>query len=49
LSRNGLYVVIAVLVVVLIGAGAYIYHERTRPGLQIQFDNNGVKIQGNGG
>ncbi|MGN6100827.1 MAG: hypothetical protein ACTHOR_06740 [Devosia sp.] len=48
MSRNGLYVLIAVLLVVLIGAGAYIYHEQTKPGLQIQLDNHGVKIQGNG-
>lgn len=49
MSKNGLYVIIAVLVVVLAGAGAYIYHEQTRPGVQIQLDNNGLKIQGNGG
>jgi hypothetical protein len=34
--------------VIVVALGGYIYHERTKPeGVQIQFDQNGLKIQKN--
>jgi hypothetical protein len=47
-KQNQLYLVIGALVVIVIVLGGYIYHERTKPeGVQIQFDQNGLKIQKN--
>jgi hypothetical protein len=47
MSRNGLYGLVIVLVVVLIGLGFYIYQQQTRPGIEMRVDGNGVSIQGN--
>ena len=48
LKQNQLYLVIGALVVIVVVLGGYIYHERTKPeGVQIQFDQNGLKIQKN--
>jgi hypothetical protein len=48
LKQNQLYLLIGALVVIVIVLGGYIYHERTKPeGVQIQFDQNGLKIQKN--
>jgi hypothetical protein len=47
-KQNQLYLVIGALVVIVVVLGGYIYHERTKPeGVQIQFDQNGLKIQKN--
>ena len=48
MSRNALYALIAVLVVVLIGLGVYIYNEQQKPGVSITVDGNGIDIKGNG-
>lgn len=49
MSRNALYVVIAVLVVVAGGLGVYIYNQQQQePSLQIRVDENGLKVDGNG-
>jgi hypothetical protein len=48
MNRSTLYVLIAVLAVVAIGLGVYIYNEQQKPGLSITVDGNGVDIQGNG-
>jgi hypothetical protein len=47
MSRNGLYGLVIVLVIVLIGLGFYIYQQQTRPGIEMRVDGNGVSIQGN--
>jgi hypothetical protein len=47
-KQNQLYLIIGALVVIVVVLGGYIYHERTKPeGVQIQFDQNGLKIQKN--
>lgn len=47
MGRNGLYALVVVLIAVVIGLGAYVYHEQTRPGLEIKVDGNGLKVNGN--
>jgi len=48
MNRNSLYLVLGALVVVVIGLGAYVYHEQTKPkGAEIQVDQSGISIQGN--
>ena len=48
MNRNSLYLVLGALVVVVIGLGAYVYHEQTKPkGVEIQVDQSGISIQGN--
>lgn len=48
MSRNGLYAVIAILLVALIGIGIYIYQQQTRPGIEVRVDEQGISIDGNG-
>ena len=48
MSRNGLYAIIAILLVVLVGFGIYTYHEQSRPGLEVRVDDGGISIDGNG-
>jgi len=47
MSRNGLYGLVAVLVVVLIGVGFYVYQQQTRPGIEVRVDDKGISINGN--
>ena len=48
MSRNGLYALVAILLVVVIVLGIYLYQQQTRPGLEIRVDGNGVSVDGNG-
>ena len=48
MSRNGLYVLVGVLLIALIGVGVYAYQQQQRPALEIKLDNNGLKINGGG-
>ena len=47
MSRNGLYALVAILVVVLAGVGIYAYQQSQRPSLEVKVDGNGLKINGN--
>jgi len=47
MSRNALYAVIAVLVIVVAVFGIYTYQQQTRPGVEVRVDDNGLSIQGN--
>ncbi|MDR9784072.1 hypothetical protein [Rhizobium redzepovicii] len=47
-SRNGLYVLIGVLIVTVIGLGTYIYREESKPqGIEMSIGKNGVSIEQN--
>ncbi|MDR3471490.1 MAG: hypothetical protein P4M09_07340 [Devosia sp.] len=46
MSRNGLYALIAVLVVIVVGVGSYAYQQSQRPTLEVKIDGNGLKING---
>jgi hypothetical protein len=48
MSRNALYLVIGVLLVVVIGFGIYAYQQETRPGIEVRVDDQGISIDGNG-
>ena len=48
MNRNGLYLLIGILVVVVIGLGIYIYSEQNKPGLDVHVDSQGISIEGNG-
>lgn len=49
MSRNGLYLVIAVLLVVVVGFGIYAYQQQqAKPGIEVKVDNNGLSVNGNG-
>jgi hypothetical protein len=48
--NNGLYLIIGALIVVIIGLGAYIFHEESKPdGVEMSIGKNGVTIQENCG
>ena len=49
MSRNGLYAVIAVLLIVIVGYGIYSYQQQqARPGIEVRVDEQGISIDGNG-
>jgi hypothetical protein len=48
MSRNALYLLVGVLLVVVVGFGIYmIYQEQQRPRLEIRVDEQGLTIDGN--
>lgn len=48
MNRNALYLALGALIVVVIGLGAYVYNEQTKPkGVEIQVDKSGISIQEN--
>jgi hypothetical protein len=48
MNRNSLYVVIAVLVAAVIGLGAYMWREESKPdGVEIKIDKNGLSVEQN--
>lgn len=49
MNRNGLYLLIGILLVAVVGLGGYlIYEQQTQPGLAIKVDENGIQVNGNG-
>ena len=47
MNRNGLYAVIAVLLVAVVGFAIYTYQQQTRPGIEVRVDEQGISIDGN--
>jgi len=48
MNRNGLYLVIGALVVVVVVLGIYMYRQETKPeGVELKIDDNGISIQKN--
>jgi hypothetical protein len=48
-SRSGLYTIIGILVVVVVGLGGYMLYEQSqKPQLAITVDKNGLQVNGNG-
>ncbi|WP_164736451.1 hypothetical protein [Rhizobium vallis] len=46
--NNNLYIIIGILVVAVIGLGAYVFHEESKPqGIEMSIDKNGVSIEQN--
>ena len=49
MSRNGLYAVIAVLLIAIVGFGIYSYQQQqAQPGIEVRVDEQGISIDGNG-
>ena len=49
MSRNGLYGVVAILLIALVVFGIYTYQQQqARPGVEVRIDEQGVSIDGNG-
>ncbi len=49
MSRNGLYALVAVLAIAIIGFAIYTYQEQQKaPGLEVRINETGVSIDGNG-
>lgn len=48
MNRNGLYLVIAVLLIAVVGFGIYTYQQQSRPGIDVRVDEQGISINGNG-
>ncbi|MCX5578657.1 hypothetical protein [Kaistia terrae] len=48
MNRNSLYLLVGALIVVVIGLGAYVYNEQTKPkGVEIKLDQSGISVQEN--
>ena len=48
MNRNGLYLVIGALAVVVLVLGAYVYRQESKPeGVELKIDDNGISIQKN--
>ena len=49
MSRNGLYALIGLLAIIVIGLGGYmLYQQSQEPRLEIKVDSNGIQVNGNG-
>ena len=49
MNRNGLYAVIAILLIAVVGFGIYTWQqEQARPGVEIRLDEQGLSVEGNG-
>jgi hypothetical protein len=48
LNRNGLYLIVGALLVIVIGLGAYVYREETKPaGVELKIGQDGVSVKEN--
>lgn len=46
--NNGLFLIIGALVVVVVGLGAYVYNEESKPkGVELSIGQDGVKVEEN--
>ncbi len=48
MNRNGLYVLLGALIVVVVGLGIYVYQEESKPdGIEMNIGKDGVTIEEN--
>lgn len=48
MNRNTLYLIIGALVAMIIGLGAYVYQEESKPsGVELKINDNGISIEQN--
>ncbi|TCN33098.1 hypothetical protein [Sinorhizobium americanum] len=47
MSRSGLYLIIALLAVVAIGLGIYVYREESQPSVEIKIGEQGISVEEN--
>lgn len=48
MSRNALYAIVVLVVVVAAAIGIYAYQQAQRPSLEVKLDSNGLQINGTG-
>lgn len=49
MTRNGLYALIGILVIIVVALGGYmLYQQSQQPSLEIKVDSNGIQVNGNG-
>lgn len=49
MTRNGLYAVIAILLIAVVGFGIYSYQQQqARPGIEVHLDDQGISIDSKG-
>lgn len=47
MNRSGLYAVIAILVIAVVGFGIYTYQQQNKPALEVRVDGQGLTVNGN--
>lgn len=48
MTKNGLYILLGALLVIIIGFGIYTYQQETKPkGVELKIDEQGVSIEQN--
>ncbi|ASP51901.1 hypothetical protein [Sinorhizobium meliloti] len=47
MNRNALYLIIAVLAVITVGLGIYVFQEETTQGVEIKIGEDGISVQEN--
>lgn len=49
MSKNGLYVLIGLLALIVVGLAGYMFYQQSQePSLEIKVDSNGIQVNGNG-
>jgi hypothetical protein len=49
MSRSGLYVLIGLLALIVVGLAGYMFYQQSQePSLEIKVDSNGIQVNGNG-
>lgn len=48
MNRNGLYIIIAILIIAIAGFAIYTYQEQSRPGIEVRVDDGGLSVDTNG-
>lgn len=47
MNRSGLYAVIAILIIAVVGFGIYTYQQQSKPALEVRVDGQGLTVNGN--
>jgi hypothetical protein len=47
MNRNGLYVLVGALLVIVVGFGIYTYREQSKPGVELKLNEDGVSLKKN--
>lgn len=45
MEKGLLYAIVAVMAFVVVGGGMYLYHEETKPGIELKANSDGVSLK----
>lgn len=45
MEKGLLYAIVAVLAIVVVGGGMYLYQEETKPGIELKANSDGVSLE----